>query len=118
MANGALHMRTLRLKRVKNGLCTRCGKPTHNKICTTCADYLKEHNREKRAEKHTLIRKLRKWDVESKIIYSWMLKNNITTAQLARLVGVNQRTVQRWLFESKNPTNANAEKLEALMELI
>lgn len=47
-----------------------------------------------------------------------MLKNNITTAQLARLVGVNQRTVQRWLFESKNPTNANAEKLEALMESI
>ena len=84
----------------------------------TAEEFVREHNREKRAEKHTLIRKLRKWDVESKIIYSWMLKNNITTAQLARLVGVNQRTVQRWLFESKNPTNVKCRKLEALMESI
>lgn len=95
-------MRKLRKKRLKNGLCTRCGKPKNPEftICDDCRKYKKIFNSSRR--KNAPIRALTKWEVKNFPLHRWMVENNMGTVKLAQAIGVSERTVQAWVFEGRD----------------
>lgn len=113
MITPAESMKRLRAKRLKNGLCTRCGKPSGGKpTCKNCKDHIKEFMKQKRKEKHKTIRKLKCYSVENNGLYDELISSGITTTQLAKDLNVSSRSVLRWIFgKDVLPIKENIEKI-------
>lgn len=116
----AQYMKKLREKRRKNGLCARCGhkieKPGY-KTCQDCRDYQKKYKQNHKPPKKekVIIRRLKNWEVTNKKLYNALINQKITIAELAELIDVTPRSVQRWLFEKGKPSPENREKIKEVL---
>jgi DNA-binding XRE family transcriptional regulator len=91
--------------RLGENRCIRCGKNDISKmddrhICEQCIQIYP----------NLPIRKLRTWTVKNHRLYQNMMKKPCTTKELALIVGVNERTVCRWVFHDSVPKRDNANK--------
>lgn len=109
-------MKKLREKRRKNNKCTRCGRKIFDKeknICAECRNYLNYYKKNgeppidnkinvvnrspvNNVKNEELVKAMREKSLVEKII--------VTTKVLAEKIGSSQRSVQRWIFEGKEPS--------------
>ncbi|NLK22304.1 MAG: helix-turn-helix transcriptional regulator [Epulopiscium sp.] len=112
--DNAKAMRELRKRRKQKGLCTRCGKPVkHGNVqCNLCREYSKTYALLHPKEK-VIIRSLKSWDIKNTKLYNILMDKKISIPQLAEMVGVSSRSVDRWVFEGSIPKIENREKVNA-----
>lgn len=119
----------------EDGKCIRCGFMLHPKSklkkcesCRAAGEAYKKENKEKfkgyieKKQKAQPIRKLKNYGPinsvqEKEELYQIMINRKITTKSLAEVIGVSQRTVERWLFDEKAmPNEMNQLKLNNYLE--
>lgn len=116
--DNAKAMRELRKKRKMRNQCTRCGKAVEgeNVQCNECREYCKMyallHPREK-----VIIRNLKTWEIKNKKLYNILIEKKMTIPQLAQLVGVSSRSVDRWVFEGSIPKLNNRERVNTCLNM-
>lgn len=64
------------------------------------------------------VRETNTWEVSNRILYGILLIEDIKLAELAELVGVSARTVQRWVYEGTKPNQENKEKLSKILNIL
>ena len=78
-------------------------------------DFKKEHGITKEDYSVRRFRTPQKWDVKNRLMFGFMLVEDIKVSELAEMVGVTSRSIERWVFEGAKPSSKNQEKLaEAL----
>lgn len=87
------------------GLCERCGKQPfilddERCLCRRC----------KSVYPNLPIRKLRRWEVKNHRLYHLMMDRDCSTKDLAKFVGISERSVCRWLFQNSIPKEDNARR--------
>lgn len=113
--------------------CSRCRKKwtdSNFKTCKTCrkngekyrkSNLIKIKRKKKEKSKHSTIRNLKTYKLpdspEKQSLYNHMIKSNINTAELAKIIGVDQRTILRWLFEEfSNPNQDNKNRINGFFK--
>jgi hypothetical protein len=116
--DNAKAMRELRKRRKERKLCTRCGKPVfgENVQCDACREYCKMYALLHPKEK-VIIRNLKSWEVKNKKLYDILINKRITIPQLAQMIGVSARSVDRWVFEGSLPKIENREKVNTYLNI-
>ena len=114
--DNAKAMRVVRKRRKMKKLCTRCGKPVEgvHVQCNACREYCKMYALLHPKEK-VIIRSLKTWEVKNKKLYQILLERKMTIPQLAQMVGVSSRSVDRWVFEGSIPKLENREKVNTCL---
>ena len=64
-----------------------------------------------------IIRHLKSWEIKNKKLYDILIKKRITIPQLAKMIGVSSRSVDRWVFEGCIPKLENREKVNAYLNM-
>jgi len=54
--------------------------------------------------------------VRNRVLYGLMLVEDIKTIEMARLVGVSQRAVERWISDGIMPKQARQEQLSQILK--
>jgi predicted nucleic acid-binding Zn-ribbon protein len=77
----------------------------------------------KKKSRHSTIRKLKTYTIsdspEKSKLYNCMIESKINTAELAKEIGVNQRTAIRWLCEEfSTPNQDNKKKINTFFKEI
>lgn len=116
--DNAKAMRELRKKRKKRKQCTRCGKPVEgeNVQCDACREYCKMYALLHPKEK-VIIRNLKTWEVKNDKLYHLLIDRKMTIPQLAEIVGVSSRSVDRWVFEGSIPKIENRERVNDCFQM-
>ncbi|HOQ16761.1 MAG TPA: helix-turn-helix transcriptional regulator [Defluviitaleaceae bacterium] len=116
--DNAKAMRELRKRRKEKKLCTRCGKPVFgvHVQCDACREYSRIYALLHPKEK-VIIRHLKSWEIKNKKLYDILIKKRITIPQLAKMIGVSSRSVDRWVFEGCIPKLENREKVNAYLNM-
>ncbi|MFW5794515.1 MAG: hypothetical protein ACOCV1_03420 [Bacillota bacterium] len=116
-------MKELRKKRKINNKCTRCGREVYNKektICFFCRVYLdfyKENGYPPPKLKLKVVNRSPVNEIKNEKLVSAMeekskeLEQKIGTKKLAREIGSSTRSVQRWIFEGREPSNKFKKKV-------
>lgn len=108
-------MRRLRKKRKLEGKCTRCGRLLIDGKCEACYQYRQKYNEKVKAIRQanyiSVCRKLKTWKVVNHTLHNLMKEHRISTAELGKAVGANERSVQRWLYQGSIPKDETKEKL-------
>ncbi|MBM7556847.1 helix-turn-helix domain-containing protein [Halanaerobacter jeridensis] len=79
------------------------------------ADFKKEHGITKEDYSVRRFRTPQKWDVKNRLMFGLMLVEDTKVSELAEMIGVTSRSIERWVFEGAKPSIKNQEKLaEAL----
>lgn len=116
-------MKELRDKRREKGLCTRCGHESENDgyiLCQECRDYIKSWKEDsvkdyREDKEEVIIRELRVWDIENETLYNTLIDKKIKISELAEMIDVTPRSVQRWVFEDTEPSVRNKKKINQVL---
>jgi transcriptional regulator with XRE-family HTH domain len=89
---------------MNNNLCLNCGRAPQfeESLCEKC--FIKK----KEKYPNRPIRKLKKWKITNHILYNLMMEKSCSTSDLAKHVGVSERSVLKWIFENAIPNENNA----------
>lgn len=60
-------------------------------------------------------RKLKSWNIVNRYLYGLMFSEDIKVSDMAELVGVHERTVQRWIFEGGIPKEETMDKISEIL---
>ncbi len=60
-------------------------------------------------------RKLKSWNIINRYLYGLMFSEDIKVSDMAEMVGVHERTVQRWIFEGGIPKEETKEKVSKIL---
>ncbi len=60
-------------------------------------------------------RALKSWNVINRYLYGLMFSEDIKVSDLAEMIGVHPRTVQRWIFEGGMPKEETTDKISDIL---
>ncbi|MFO7818610.1 MAG: hypothetical protein R6V17_00080 [Halanaerobacter sp.] len=79
-------------------------------------DFKKEHEIDKSKYEKPRFRSLNKWNVTNRVLFGVLFVEDIKPSELADMIGVTTRSVERWCFENADPSEKNKEKISAALK--